>query len=246
MKTAKQKGAMSLFGEKYGDEVRVLTMGDGFSIELCGGTHTLRTGNIGVFKIISEAGIAAGIRRIEAVTGEAVLNHFDRLEQDLEGVCAVFKTSPKNILEKAKSLLAESKGLEKENASLQSKISGKAGSDLLSQAKEISGINVLSVVLEGVDPKTLRDTVDQVKNKLAESIVVLAVIQGDKISLVSGLTKGIPEVIHAGDLMQFVASQLDGKGGGRRDMAQGGGTKIIALPEVMSSVFVWVKEKLID
>ena len=100
MKTAKQKGAMSLFGEKYGDEVRVLTMGDGFSIELCGGTHTLRTGNIGVFKIISEAGIAAGIRRIEAVTGEAVLNHFDRLEQDLEGVCAVFKTSPKNILEK--------------------------------------------------------------------------------------------------------------------------------------------------
>ena len=143
-------------------------------------------------------------------------------------------------------MIDESKELENENASLQSKIAGKAGLELLSQVKEIIGINVLSVVVEGLDPKTLRDTVDQVKNKLAESIVVLAVIQGDKISLVSGLTKGIPEVIHAGDLMHFVASELDGKGGGRRDMAQGGGTKIIALPEVMSSVFVWVKEKLID
>ena len=246
MRTAKEKGAMSLFGEKYGDEVRVLTMGDGFSIELCGGTHVLRTGDIGLFKIISEAGVAAGIRRIEAVTGEAALNYFDKLEQDFEGVCAIFKTSPENILKKAKSLLAESRDLEKQNASLKSKISGIAGSDLISQARDIRGIKVLSVVIEGVDPKTLRDTVDHLKNKLLESVVILAVIQEEKISLVSGLTKGIPEIIHAGDLMQFVASQLDGKGGGRRDMAQGGGTKINALPEAMNSVFDWVKEKLID
>ena len=221
-------------------------MGDGFSIELCGGTHVLRTGDIGLFKIISEAGVAAGIRRIEAVTGEAALNYFDKLEQDFEGVCAIFKTSPENILEKAKSLLAESRDLEKQNASLKSKISGIAGSDLISQARDIRGIKVLSVVIEGVDPKTLRDTVDHIKNKLLESVVILAVIQEEKISLVSGLTKGIPEIIHAGDLMQFVASQLDGKGGGRRDMAQGGGTKINALPEAMNSVFDWVTEKLID
>jgi|MDTC01.3.fsa_nt_gb alanyl-tRNA synthetase len=246
IKTAKEKGAMSLFGEKYGDEVRVLKMGDGFSIELCGGTHVVRTGDIGILKIISESGVAAGVRRIEAITGEAVLTHFDKLEQDLENISTSLKTSPENILEKVQSLLVELKELEKQNTRLQSKISSIAGSDLISQARKIEDIKVLSVVVEGVDPKTLRDTVDQVKSKLTKSVIILAVAQGDKIALVSGLTPAIPENIHAGDLMRFVTSQLDGKGGGRRDMAQGGGTKIDALPGAMNSVFDWVKEKLID
>ena len=244
--TAQKKGAISLFGEKYGDEVRVLTMGDGFSVELCGGTHALCTGDIGVFKIISETGVAAGIRRIEAITGDLALSYFDKLERDLERLSLALKSTPENILEKATILLSESKELEKQNTRLKAKIAGLAGNDLLSTARDIKGVKVLSAIIEGVDPKTLRDTVDKIKNQLGQSVVILAVPNKDKIVLVSGLTQGVPKSVHAGKLMEFVATQLGGKGGGRRDMAQGGGINIDALPEAIKSVFGWIEEKLSD
>jgi len=244
--TAQKKGAISLFGEKYGDEVRVLTMGDGFSVELCGGTHVLCTGDIGVFKIISETGVAAGIRRIEAITGDLALSYFDKLERDLERLSLALKSTPENILEKATILLSESKELEKQNTRLKAKIAGLAGNDLLSTARDIKGVKVLSAIIEGVDPKTLRDTVDKIKNQLGQSVVILAVPNKDKIVLVSGLTQGVPKSVHAGKLMEFVATQLGGKGGGRRDMAQGGGINIDALPEAIKSVFGWIEEKLSD
>ena len=244
--TAQKKGAISLFGEKYGDKVRVLTMGDGFSVELCGGTHVLCTGDIGVFKIISETGVAAGIRRIEAITGDLALSYFDKLERDLERLSLALKSTPENILEKATILLSESKELEKQNTRLKAKIAGLAGNDLLSTARDIKGVKVLSAIIEGVDPKTLRDTVDKIKNQLGQSVVILAVPNKDKIVLVSGLTQGVPKSVHAGKLMEFVATQLGGKGGGRRDMAQGGGINIDALPEAIKSVFGWIEEKLSD
>ena len=244
MKTAQNKGAMSLFGEKYGNEVRMLTIGDSFSVELCGGTHALSTGDIGLFKIVSEIGIAAGIRRIEGVTGEQALTYVNKLEYDLEAVCHTLKASPDNIAQKVTALLLESKELEKQNARLKGKMANLAGVELLSAAKEIKGIQVLSAIIDGIDPKTLRDTVDQLKYKLGKSVVILAAIDKDKIFLVSGITQDISRQIHAGDLMGFVASQLDGKGGGRHDMAQGGGTNIKALPEAVNSVFGWVEEKL--
>ena len=244
--TAQKKGAISLFGEKYGDEVRVLTMGDGFSVELCGGTHVLCTGDIGVFKIISETGVAAGIRRIEAITGDLALSYFDKLERDLERLSLALKSTPENILEKATILLSESKELEKQNTRLKAKIAGLAGNDLLSTARDIKGVKVLSAIIEGVDPKTLRDTVDKIKNQLGQSVVILAVPNKDKIVLVSGLTQGVPKSVHAGKLMECVATQLGGKGGGRRDMAQGGGINIDALPEAIKSVFGWIEEKLSD
>ena len=244
--TAQKKGAISLFGEKYGDKVRVLTMGDGFSVELCGGTHALCTGDIGVFKIISETGVAAGIRRIEAITGDLALSYFDKLERDLERLSLALKSTPENILEKATILLSESKELEKQNTRLKAKIAGLAGNDLLSTARDIKGVKVLSAIIEGVDPKTLRDTVDKIKNQLGQSVVILAVPNKDKIVLVSGLTQGVPKSVHAGKLMEFVATQLGGKGGGRRDMAQGGGINIDALPEAIKSVFGWIEEKLSD
>jgi alanyl-tRNA synthetase len=243
---AVENGALALFGEKYGDEVRVLTMGDGFSVELCGGTHVLCTGDIGVFKIISETGVAAGIRRIEAITGDLALSYFDKLERDLERLSLALKSTPENILEKATILLSESKELEKQNTRLKAKIAGLAGNDLLSTARDIKGVKVLSAIIEGVDPKTLRDTVDKIKNQLGQSVVILAVPNKDKIVLVSGLTQGVPKSVHAGKLMEFVATQLGGKGGGRRDMAQGGGINIDALPEAIKSVFGWIEEKLSD
>jgi alanyl-tRNA synthetase len=246
MEEAQNKGAMSLFGEKYGDEVRVLTIGNGFSIELCGGTHALRTGDIGLFKIISEAGISSGVRRIEAVTGESALSYIGKLEQDLEDVCRVLKTSSDSLAQKVAALSSDSKELEKQNTQLKSKMASIAGMDLLSTAKEIKGIKVLSANISGVDPKTLRNTVDQLKNKLGASVVMLATVNKGKVSLVSGATQDVSKHLHAGELMEFVVSQMDGKGGGRHDMAQGGSSNAEALPEAINSVFGWIEKKLSD
>lgn len=244
MEAAQQKGAMALFGEKYGDEVRVLTMGEGYSVELCGGIHASRTGDIGLMRITNETGIAAGVRRIEAVTGAQALAHMDQLEQQLDDIARLLKTSGEHVAQKVVSLYTEAKELEKQNVQLKGKLASNAGSDLVSQARDVQGIKVLSASLEGVDPKALRDTVDQLKNKLGSGVVILAAPNEDKVALVAGVTKDLTSQVKAGDLMEFVAAQLGGKGGGRPDMAQGGGTDIAALSAAIDSVFAWVEDRL--
>jgi len=246
MDSAREKGAMALFGEKYGDVVRVLTMGEGFSVELCGGTHVSRTGDIGLLKITSEAGIASGVRRIEAVTGAQALAYLDGLQSQIDEVAGLLKTNAENVAQKAASLWSELKELEKQNAQLKGKLASSAGSDLASQAEEVDGIKVLVANLEGADPKSLRDTVDQLKNKLGSAVVLLAASGGDKVALVSGVTQDVTGRIKAGELMQFVAAQVGGKGGGRPDMAQGGGTDLAALPGALVAATQWVKEQLGD
>jgi len=237
---AKASGAMALFGEKYGDEVRVLRMSD-FSVELCGGTHVSNTGDIGLFKIISESGVAAGVRRIEAVTAEHALDWADKGESQLTAIASMLKGSRENLSERVGQLMEKNRSLEKELAQLKGKLASSQGSDLSSQATEVNGINVLAANLEGADVKTLRDTLDQLKNKLGTSAIVLAAVNGSKISLVAGVSKDATDKVKAGDLVNSVARQVGGKGGGRPDMAQAGGDKPENLPAALKSVVDWVQ-----
>ena len=246
MESAKTKGAIMLFGEKYGDEVRVLSMGDGFSVELCGGTHVTRTGDIGLMRIVSESGVAAGVRRIEAVTGERALALIATQEQALIGAARLLKASPDGLVDKLEQLLANNRQLEKDLAALKSKLAAASADDWLQEAEEIAGIKLLVKVLDGVDAKSLRDTLDQLKNKLGTSAVLLATVSEGKISLAAGVSADATKRIRAGDIVQFVAPLIGGKGGGRPDMAQGGGTDVDALAAAMVSVSAWVKEKLVS
>jgi len=237
---AKASGAMALFGEKYGDEVRVLRMSD-FSVELCGGTHVSNTGDIGLFKIISESGVAAGVRRIEAVTAEHALDWANKGESQLTAIASMLKGSREDLSERVSQLVEKNRSLEKELAQLKGKLASSQGSDLSSQATEVNGINVLAASLEGADVKTLRDTLDQLKNKLGTSAIVLAAVNGSKISLVAGVSKDATDKVKAGDLVNSVASQVGGKGGGRPDMAQAGGDQPENLPAALKSVVDWVQ-----
>ena len=237
MDEAVAKGAMALFGEKYGDEVRVLTMGDGFSVELCGGTHVNRTGDIGVFYIVSESGVAAGVRRVEAITGEAALNALLKNEDSMQKIAGIIKSSVAGVVEKSEQLISTNKNLEKELQALKAKLASVSINDWLQEAKEVGGVRILSKIVEGVDAKSLRDTVDQLKNKLGTSAVILASVDDGKIALVAGVSKDATSVIKAGDIVRHVALQIGGKGGGRPDMAQGGGTNVDELPLAMKSVF---------
>lgn len=240
---ARKSGAVALFGEKYDDEVRVLSMGD-FSIELCGGTHVGRTGDIGLFKITSEAGIASGVRRIEAVTGQAALDHIEQAENRILAVSDLIKAKPDTIEDKTQQLVQRTRQLEKELESLKAKLASSAGQDLVASAKEISGIKVLAAQLEGADGKSLRDAVDQLKNKLGSAAIVLSAVEDDKITLIAGVTKDQTDKIRAGDLVAHVAAQVGGKGGGRPDMAQGGGNQPQNLAAALDSVHDWVASKL--
>jgi len=240
---AMASGAMALFGEKYGDKVRVLSMGE-FSTELCGGTHVGRTGDIGLFKIVSEGGVAAGVRRIEAVAGRKALEWVDSTEDSLEAVAAAVKGSRDVVVDKVRQMLDRQRRLEKELEQLKAKLASSQGSDLAGQAVEVAGIKVLAANLEGVDPKALRDTMDQLKNKLGSAAIVLAAVQGDKISLVAGVTKDLTDRLQAGKLLQEVAQQVGGKGGGRADMAQGGGTEPAKLPAALAAVTGWVAREM--
>jgi len=244
MDQAKAKGAMALFGEKYGDSVRVLTMGDGFSVELCGGTHVQRTGDIGLFRITAESGVAAGVRRIEAVTGAKALALFDKVENLVDASARVLKANRDNLTEKLEQLVAQNRKLEKDLAALKTKLATAGSVDLLGQAQEVAGVKVLVLNLEGADSKSLRDSVDQFKNKLGTSVVLLAAVEDGKVALVAGVTQDATSKIKAGDLMRFVAEQLGGKGGGRPDMAQGGGTDVSSLDTALESVLPWVKSQL--
>ena len=245
MEEAKAKGAMALFGEKYGDQVRVLTMGEGFSVELCGGTHVSRTGDIGLMRIISESGVAAGVRRIEAVTGANALALFDNLDQLVDNATRTLKTNRDNLIEKIEQLASQNRKLEKDLAQLKTRLATSGGDNVLSQAVDIEGIKVLSLNLDGADSKSLRDSVDQFKNKLGKAVVLLAAVEDtNKVALVAGVTQNITDQIKAGDLMRHVAEQIGGKGGGRPDMAQGGGTDVAALQNALASVAPWVEQCL--
>ena len=236
-------GAMALFGEKYGDEVRVVGMGE-FSTELCGGTHVRRTGDIGFFKIVSESGVAAGIRRIEAVTADGALNYVREQEARLAAAAALLKAQPQELNQKISQLVETARALEKELARLKSKVASAQGDDLALQAVDVQGVKVLAAALEGADAKALRDTLDRLKDKLGSAAVVLASTEGGKVSLIAGVTSGLTSKLKAGELVNFVAQQVGGKGGGRADMAQAGGTDVSKLPAALASVQTWVQQKL--
>lgn len=233
---AVESGAMALFGEKYGDEVRVLSIGGKYSVELCGGTHVDRAGDIGLFKITVETGVASGVRRIEAITGQAAFDYVAATEATLTGLAAQFKASRDDVAEKVQQLITKNRELEKELDRLKSKIASAQSGDLSSQAVDVGGVKVLAAQLDGVDPKSLRDSVDQLKDKLGKAVVVLASVNGDKVSLVAGVTKPEAGPLHAGKIVGAVAQQVGGKGGGRPDMAQAGGSDPSKLAEALASV----------
>jgi alanyl-tRNA synthetase len=243
--TAKTKGAMALFGEKYGDSVRVLSMGiDNFSVELCGGIHVQRTGDIGLIKITSEGGVAAGVRRIEAKTAAGALAWFYESEQTLTTIAHIVKGQRQNTADKVQQLAERNRELEKELDKLKAKLATNAGNDLLAQVQDIGGVKLLAVKLDGADSKSLRTTLDQLKNKLGSGVIVLATVESEKVTVIAGVTADLTNRFKAGDLVQNISAQLGGKGGGRPDMAQGGGSNIAALAGALTSASAWVNERI--
>jgi len=238
---ALQTGATALFGEKYGDRVRVLRFGD-FSVELCGGTHVDRVGDIGQFKIVEESAIAAGIRRIVAVAGEAAVQRIQAIDQRLKELSGVLKVAPDAIGDRLSQILERSKSLEKEVNELKSKIASASGDELLGQSVDVNGIKVLAARLDDVEPKALRDTVDRLKSRLGSSVVVIGGAGDGKVRLAAGVSDNLLARIQAGNLVNFVAQQVGGKGGGRPDFAQAGGSQPENLDGALSSVRVWVAE----
>jgi len=243
LEEAKEKGAMALFGEKYEDSVRVLTMGD-FSTELCGGTHASRTGDIGLFRIQSESGTAAGIRRIEGITGENAINALHQQSDLLQDVAHLVKSDVNSITDKIRTLIERSRVLEKELQQVKGQQAAQESASLSSQTKEVKGVKLLVRQLDNVEPKILRTMVDDLKNQLGSVIIVLATIADDKVSLIAGVTKDLTDRVKAGELIASVAQQVGGKGGGRPDMAQAGGSDVQALPAALATVEAWVEAKL--
>ncbi|WP_431822072.1 alanine--tRNA ligase [Burkholderia sp. F1] len=235
-------GAMALFGEKYGDEVRVLDLG--FSRELCGGTHVSRTGDIGFFKIVVEGGVAAGIRRVEAITGDNAVRYVQDLDARMNEAAAALKAQPSELTQRIAQVQDQVKSLEKELGALKSKLASSQGDELAQQAVEVGGVHVLAATLDGADAKTLRETVDKLKDKLKSAAIVLAAVEGGKVSLIAGVTPDASKKVKAGELVNFVAQQVGGKGGGRPDMAQAGGTEPANLPAALAGVKGWVEERL--
>jgi len=243
---AQKTGALMLFGEKYGDEVRVLDIGS--SRELCGGTHVARTGDIGLFKIVAESGVAAGIRRVEAVTGDNALAYLQQLEGTIDALATTLKAAPAELPGRVAAVLEQVRALEKELTALKSKLASSQGDDLVARAVDVGGIKVLAAMLPGADAKALRETMDQLKNKLKSAVIVLAAVEGGKVQLAAGVTADLlarPKgVIKAGELVNFVAQQVGGKGGGKPDLAMAGGTDAAALPAALANVAGWVGERV--
>jgi alanyl-tRNA synthetase len=236
-------GALAFFGDKYGDEVRVLSMGD-FSTELCGGTHVKRTGDIGFFKIVSETGIAAGVRRVEAVTAEGALTWVQQQQTRLHEAAAALKTQPHEVTQKIAQIIDNVRNLEKELSRLKSKMASSQGDSLAEQAADVKGIKVLAAEIAGADAKALREAMDKLKDKLKSAAIVLAAAGDGKVALIAGVTSDVTGKVKAGELVNFVAQQVGGKGGGRPDMAQAGGTEPDKLPQALASVQKWVSERL--
>jgi len=245
LEAAKASGAMALFGEKYADVVRVVTMGDErFSTELCGGVHVNRMGDIGFFKIVAETGIASGVRRIEAVTGEAAVNWVKEKDQQLDSLAQLLKSSRDEINSKVEQLIHKLKEQEKQLTQIKGKMASQAGSDLSSQAEEFGGVKVLTAHLDGADSNTLRDTLDQLKNKLGSAAIVLASEEAGKVKLIAGVTKDLTKTIKAGELVNIAAAEVGGKGGGRPDMAQAGGSNPAAIPQALDAAKSWLQSQL--
>ena len=244
MDQAKEQGAMALFGEKYGDQVRVLSMGGDFSVELCGGTHVERTGDIGLIKIISESSVASGVRRIEAVTGKAALAYCEQTQDTVEKVAEIAKVAKAKVTDKVRQVMEENRRLQKEIDQLKQKLANSSGSDIMSSAQQVKGITVLSTIVEGADAKSLKSVADQVRSKIEKGVFFLVAKEGDKASLVAGVTKNLTSDVKAGDLMKHVSSQLDGKGGGRPDMAMGAASDLTNLAQALESVALWVEDNL--
>jgi alanyl-tRNA synthetase len=241
IEAAQQTGAVMLFGEKYGDEVRVLDIGS--SRELCGGTHVGRTGDIGLFKVVSEGGVAAGVRRIEAVTGANALAYLQELESTVKSAAMTLKTPSGELRGRIGQVLEQVRSLEKEVAQLKGKLASSQGDELVSQAVDVKGIKVLAARLEGADAKTLRDTMDKLKDKLKTAAIVLAAVEGGKVQIAAGVTADSMGRVKAGELVNFVAQQVGGKGGGKADMAMAGGTDAGKLAGALQSVQAWVAER---
>jgi alanyl-tRNA synthetase len=244
MEQAQDLGAMALFGEKYGDVVRVVRIGGEYSLELCGGTHVQRTGEIGTVRILAESSVASGVRRVEAVSGDRALAHAHRAEVILEDAAGALRASRDTVGERVRSLVDENKRLQRDIQALKTKLADASGSDLMANLREINGVSVLVAVVEGANAKALRGVADQVRSKIERGVFVLAAIEGDRAALVAGVTRNLTETVKAGDLFQHIANQTDGKGGGRPDMAQGSVADVIALPAALESVHDWISQRL--
>jgi len=242
LEDAQKSGAVMLFGEKYGDEVRVLTIGS--SKELCGGTHVARTGDIGLFKMTLESGVAAGVRRVEAVTGDNALALVQRQQAVLDQVAASLKAQPQEVAARVAHILDNVRSMEKELARLKSRLAASQGDDLAALAVEVKGARVLAATLDGADVTALRETMDKLRDKLKSAAVVLSAVADGKVTLIAGVTADLTAKVKAGELVNFVAQQVGGKGGGRPDMAQAGGTQPDKLPAALASVAGWVEGKL--
>ena len=244
MEDAKAKGAMALFGEKYGDSVRVVSIGAEFSVELCGGTHVSRTGDIGLLKVSGETSVAAGVRRIESVTGMKALEFCDNQQDSITDIASIVRGSRTTVGDKVQGIVDENRRLQKDIEKLKNKLANAAGSDLMADLRQINGVGVLATVVDGADAKSLRGVGDQVRSKIQSGVFFLAAIEGEKAALVAGVTSNLTGHIKAGDLLKFVTSQVGGKGGGRPDMAQGAANSIENLPAALESVYEWVEENL--
>jgi alanyl-tRNA synthetase len=241
MESAQKSGAMMLFGEKYGETVRVLSIGS--SKELCGGIHVGRTGDIGLFKIVAESGVAAGVRRVEAVTGENALAYLQSLEATVQSAAGSLKANPADLLQRIGQVQDQVRSLEKEVSALKGKLASAQGDELMTQAVDINGLKVLAARLEGADAKTLRDTMDKLKDKLKTAVIVLAAVDGDKVQVAAGVTSDSVAKFKAGELVNFVAQQVGGKGGGKADMAMAGGNDASKLAQALDSVLAWVQQR---
>jgi len=242
IESAQKTGAMMLFGEKYGETVRVLDIGS--SRELCGGTHVKATGDIGLFKIVAESGVAAGVRRIDAVTGANALAYLQSLEATVAQAAGSLKAPAAELNIRIAQVLDQVKALEKELAAIKGKLASSQGDELMAQAVDVKGLKVLAAKLDGADAKTLRETLDKLKDKLKTAAIVLAAVDGDKVQIAAGVTADSIGRVKAGELVNFVAQQVGGKGGGKPDMAMAGGTDAKALPQALASVQAWVAERV--
>jgi alanyl-tRNA synthetase len=243
MDDAKAKGAVALFGEKYGDEVRVVSIGGEYSVELCGGTHVSRSGDIGAIRITTESSVASGVRRIEGVTGMKAVSFCDDQQDAIADILSILRSGRQGLNEKAQSIVDDNRRLQKEIERLKDKLANTTGNDLMSGLQEIGGISVLSTVVEGADAKSLRGVADQVRSKIQRGVFMLAAVEGEKAALVAGVTQNLTDEIKASELLKFVTDQVGGKGGGRPDMAQGATGDVSRLPKALQSVYQWVTEK---